>query len=402
MSRLRSHRAVATVLLALAPLAGCSPSSTSYPLPASPAGAITLLVRLGEDTLGFEQYTRTGTRMEGILVQRVPFTNIAHYSVELGAGDVPTRAEYTLRRGNGAPVIGSTQSLSVAFGTDSVTFTAHRASGDTTRTAAAHGALLPYLNGSYGLFELALARLRASGRDSLEFGIVPLNFNVRGSTPLPVKLLGNDAARITWFGSPLFARVDPRGHLVGMDGSQTTVKVRVDRVAAINLDSIGRAWAARDSVAGPTGQVSTRDTARATIGNAHVWVDYGRPALRGRNVWSNGVLGDTLWRTGANAATQLGTDADIAIGGVTIPAGTYSLWTATTGGYALVVNRQHGQWGTEHDPKQDMVRIPLRATSLSSPVERFTIDFTPDANATLLTLAWATSASASPFRRSRT
>jgi hypothetical protein len=117
-------------------------------------------------------------------------------------------------------------------------------------------------------------------------------------------------------------------------------------------------------------------------------VDYGRPALRGRNVWVNGVLGDTLWRTGANAATQLGTDADIVIGGATIPAGTYSLWTATTGGYQLVVNRQHGQWGTEHDPAQDMVRIPLRETTVSSPVERFTIGFVPESGSTLLTLTW--------------
>ena len=388
MSRHRSSRAVATALLTVTPFAGCSTSSTSYPLPASPAGATTLLVRLGEDTLGIEQYTRDATRMQGVLVQRVPFTTVAHYNVELGAGNVPKRAEYTLRRGNGTPVVGSTQSLSVAFGTDSVTFTAHRASGDTTRTAALRGTFLPYLNGSYGLFELALARLRAAARDSMDFAIVPLNFNVRGTTPLPIRITGADAARINWFGDPLFARFDARGRLVGMDGSQTTDKVRVDRVSAVNVDSVGRAWALRDSISGPVGQVSTRDTARATIGNAHVWVDYGRPALRGRNVWANGVLGDTLWRTGANAATQLGTDGDIAIGGVTIPAGTYSLWTATTGGYQLVVNRQHGQWGTEHDPKQDMVRIPLRESPVTPPVERFTIDFAPATDARMLTFTW--------------
>ena len=390
MSRTRFDFTVAATLLALVPLAGCSSSSTSLPLPVSPAGATTLLVRLGEDTLGVEQYTRTGSRMQGVLVQRVPFTTVAHYNVELGAGNVPERAEYTLRRGNGTPVVGSTQSLSVAFGTDSVTFTAHRASGDTTRTAAMHGAFLPYLNGSYGLLELGLARLRASGRDSMQFDIVPLNFNVRGSTPLPVKIVGSDAARINWFGDPLFARFDSRARLVGLDGSQTTDKVRVDRVSAVNIDSLGRAWAVRDSIAGPVGQVSTRDTARATIGNAHVWVDYGRPALRGRNVWTNGVLGDTLWRTGANAATQLGTDADIVIGGATIPAGTYSLFTATTGGYHLVVNKQHGQWGTEYDRSQDLVRIPLRESTAGDSVERFNIGFEPQAGESMLTLAWGT------------
>jgi hypothetical protein len=388
MMRLRSDSAVSAALVALLPLAGCTSSSTSVPLPSVPAGATTLLVRLGDDTLGVEQYTRTGSRMQGVLVQRVPFTTVAHYTVELGTGIVPERAEYTLRRGNGVPVQGSTQSLSVAFGSDSVTFTAHRASGDTTRSAALQGVYLPYLNGSYGLFELALVRLRAAGRDSMQFAIVPLNFNVRGTSPLPVTITSTDAARINWFGDPLFARFDTRGRLIGLDGSQTTDKVRVDRVSAVNMDSLGRAWAVRDSIAGPVGQVSTRDTARVTIGNAHLWVDYGRPALRGRDVWANGVLGDTLWRTGANAATQLSTDADIMIGGVTIPAGIYSLWTATTGGYHLVVNKQHGQWGTEYDRAQDLVRIPLTESAASPPVERFTIRFTPDGSASLLTLAW--------------
>jgi len=387
MPRLRSDLAVVAAF-ALVAIAGCTPSSTSTPLPSSPPGAITLLVRLGDDTLGVEQYLRNGSRMQGVLVQRVPFTTVAHYTVDLGAGEVPQRAEYTLRRGNGATVAGASQSLSVIFGADSVSFTAHRATGDTTRAAAAHGALLPYLNGSYALFELAIARLRASGHDSTLFGIVPLNFNVRGSTPLAVKLVGTDAARIDWFGYPLYARFDTRGRLIGLDGTQTTVKVRVDRVAAMDLDSLGRTWAQRDSASGPAGQVSTRDTARATIGNAHVWVDYGRPSLRGRNVWSSGVLGDTLWRTGANAATQLGTDADIVIGGATIPAGTYSLWTSTTGGYRLVVNRQHGQWGTEYDRSQDLVRVPMRESQLSSPVERFTIGLEPQGSATMLTLDW--------------
>jgi hypothetical protein len=387
MSRFRSDLIVVAAF-ALVAIPGCTPSSTSTPLPASPVGSTTLLVRLGDDTLGVEQYTRNGSRMEGVLVQRVPFTTVAHYTVDVGAGEVPQRAEYTLRRGNGAMVAGTSQSLSVAFVPDSVRFTAHRASGDTTRAAAARGALLPYLNGSYALFELAIARLRASGHDSTEFGIVPLNFNVGGSTPLAVKLVGTDAARIDWFGYPLYARFDSRGRIIGLDGTQTTVKVRVDRVAAIDLDSLGRAWAQRDSATGPVGQVSTRDTVRATIGNAHVWLDYGRPSLRGRNVWMNGVLGDTLWRTGANAATQLGTDADIVIGGATVPAGTYSLWTSTAGGYRLVVNRQHGQWGTEYDRAQDLVRVPLRESSVSSPVDRFTIGLVPQGSETILTMDW--------------
>jgi len=385
---LRFRRAAAAAFVALAPLVACAPA-VSVPVAAPGAGGpTTLLVRLGADTIGVEQYTRTPTRMEGVLVQRSPFTTIARYNVDIGASQTPVRAEYSLRRGDGTMITGQMQSLSVRFTPDSVTFIGHRSNGDTTRATAASGEVLPYLNGSYGLFELAIARLLAAGRDSATFAIVPLSWGARGTSPLPVKLIGRDSARITWFGYPLYARHDGRGNLLWVDGSLTTVKVRVDRVPAMQIDTLSHEWSARDQATGIAGPASTRDTARATIGNANVWVDYGRPALRGRNVWVNGVLGDTIWRTGANAATQLRTDADISIGGTRVPAGIYSLWThVTPSGYELIVNKQAGQWGTEYHADRDLVRVPLRASDVTVPVERFTIVLEPRG---MLTMGWGT------------
>jgi hypothetical protein len=107
-------------------------------------------------------------------------------------------------------------------------------------------------------------------------------------------------------------------------------------------------------------------------------------------VWASGVLGDTLWRTGANAATQFRTDVDVVLGGKPVPAGTYTLWTATTGGYQLVVNKQVGQWGTVYDRNQDLVRIPLQETSVATPAERFTIAVEPQSPGALLELTWGT------------
>ena len=39
----------------------------------------------------------------------------------------------------------------------------------------------------------------------------------------------------------------------------------------------------------------------ATIGDAKIWIDYGRPAKRGREVWGKLVPYDTTWRFGAKA-----------------------------------------------------------------------------------------------------
>ena len=393
----RFRQPIAAALLALAPVLACAPVG---PAPStSPSTAVeptTFLVRLGADTLGVEQFTRTATRLEGVLVQRAPYTTIARYSVDLGPGNVPIRAEQSLRRGDGSPITGQMQSLSVRYSADSVTFIGHRTGGDTSRATAVKGDRLPFLNGSYGLYELALTRLLSSRRDSATFAATPLSWGAQGTTPLPVRLIGGDSVRILRFGSPLYLRHDGRGNILWVDGTRTTLKVRVDRVATVAPDSLAREWSARDQATGVAGPASTRDTARAMIGRANVWVDYGRPSLRGRDVWVNGVLGDSIWRTGANAATQLRTDVALDIGGTEVPAGIYSLFTrATPRGYELIVNRQAGQWGTEYHAERDLARIPLRETTIAMPVERFTI--TLDAGGAL-NMTWGTKQLSVPIR----
>ncbi|HEY6116731.1 MAG TPA: DUF2911 domain-containing protein, partial [Candidatus Dormibacteraeota bacterium] len=75
-----------------------------------------------------------------------------------------------------------------------------------------------------------------------------------------------------------------------------------------------------------------------------------------------------------NQATQLITDKDLVIGGTTVSAGTYSLFTIPSAkGWQLIINKQHGQWGTDYDAKQDLARIPMRLRTLATPTERFTI-----------------------------
>lgn len=386
----RLRRAFAAAFAVLPVLAACS-RSTSLPAPA-PIESTTLLTRLGADTIAVEQYTRTATRVEGVLVLRVPVTAVGRYSVDLDAAGAPVRASYSVRRGDGVEIPNNPQSLSVRYSADSVFLVGHRSAGDTARAAAVRGELVPYVNGSYGLYELALSRLRASNRDSAEFALVPLNFGMRSTSPLAVRRIGADSLRINYFGNPLYARHDAAGRLLFLDGSQTTGKVRVDRVATLDVQALAREWTLREQSSAPIGQTSTRDTVRATIGAATLWIDYGRPALRGRDVWANGVLGDTLWRTGANAATQLRTDVEINIGGTTVPPGTYTLWTAIAGGrYSLVINRQFGQWGTVYDARRDLARVPLTVSTAAAPAERFTIAVTPQGTrAGLLVLSWGT------------
>jgi hypothetical protein len=104
-----------------------------------------------------------------------------------------------------------------------------------------------------------------------------------------------------------------------------------------------------------------------------------------------------VWRTGANAATQLTTDAPIIIGGHRIPAGTYSLWTIPReDGATLIVNAQAGQWGTHYDRSRDLTRVEMRREPAAEPVERFTIAVESGAEAGVLRLSWERTSYAVP------
>jgi hypothetical protein len=145
---------------------------------------------------------------------------------------------------------------------------------------------------------------------------------------------------------------------------------------------------------------SPRDTARATVGGAQVMVDYGRPYKKGRTIFgANGLVPyGQVWRTGANAATTLVTSADLTIGGTRVPQGTYTLYTIPAAdGWQLVVNRQTGQWGTDYDQGRDLARIPMRVSTVASPVEQFTIAVEPAA----LVMRWDTVQASVPIAAAR-
>jgi len=147
--------------------------------------------------------------------------------------------------------------------------------------------------------------------------------------------------------------------------------------------------------------LSPRDTVhfQASSGQ-HVYIDYGRPAMRGRRIMGELVPFGRVWRTGANAATTLVTPVDLQIGEARIPRGTYTLYTIPSqGGWTLIVNRQTGQWGTQYEQARDLVRIPMRVSTLERPVERFTIGMEPARNGQgTLAMEWERTRAYVPIR----
>ena len=122
-----------------------------------------------------------------------------------------------------------------------------------------------------------------------------------------------------------------------------------------------------------------------------VTIDYSRPSMRGRKIFGGLVPYGQVWRTGANAATSLKTDVDLTIGGATVPAGSYTLYTIPSeNGWKLIINKQTGQWGTAYEEKDDLARVDMKVSKNASPTEQFTISFDKTGpSAATLKLDWA-------------
>ena len=135
---------------------------------------------------------------------------------------------------------------------------------------------------------------------------------------------------------------------------------------------------------------SPHETTKATIDGATITVEYGRPSVRGRKIMGELVPYGKVWRTGADEATTLTTDKAIQIGGTSVPAGKYTLYTLPgESSWQLIVNKQTGQWGTVYDEKQDLGRIPLKKGATAGPVEQLTISLDKNpAGGGVLKIAW--------------
>jgi hypothetical protein len=122
-------------------------------------------------------------------------------------------------------------------------------------------------------------------------------------------------------------------------------------------------------------------TADCAIKGKKVSIDYSRPSLKGRKLGKELAPYGKVWRTGANEATTLTTAIDLDIGGVKVPAGTYTLYTLPSEGtWKLIINKQTGQWGTEYHEDQDLARVDMKKQEIVVPVEQFTIALDQDSN----------------------
>jgi hypothetical protein len=157
----------------------------------------------------------------------------------------------------------------------------------------------------------------------------------------------------------------------------------------------------------------TRATASTQINGKSVTIEYGSPALKGRNLaeFMKKLPADRIWRAGAGAMTSLTTETDLNIGGKKVPAGKYSLYMHCPegGNFSLVINSDLGMplgeiipnapperakqiyprfWAYTKDiGDKEVARVSLKQID-SKDTDSLIYSFRPAGDGALLTISW--------------
>ncbi len=95
------------------------------------------------------------------------------------------------------------------------------------------------------------------------------------------------------------------------------------------------------------------------VDGVEITIEYGRPNVKGREIWGALVPYDRVWRTGADEATTIAFAGPVMVGGQALAAGRYGLFTIPgEGEWTVILNRVADQWGAYgYDAGEDALRI---------------------------------------------
>jgi len=367
--------------------------------PAKQYGFLTLL---GHDTISVENISRQGNTLTSDEVDRFPLVRVRHTVVNLNDNGSIRHLEMDIHTPGEEP--GHRDRKVVAdVANNKVHLSKTDSAGTVTRDFATGGAIVvAHVPQMYSLYELyfTAASMQLRAPKPVAGNSVPMRqfyidreFDRFPLGEATVTRPGNGKEEIIhdWLSGTGEAVVDSGNNMLSYSGARTTYKVEVKRLAAPpNVKDIASRFEAKEKEEGAVRSLSVRDSLQAHIGGAKFTIDYGRPLLRGRTLLGDVISYDRVWRTGANAATQFTTSTPIKLAGMSVPAGSYTLFTAPhTGSVDLIVNKRTGEWGTEYTGSLDLGSARMISEIATSPVEKFTISIIPsDARHGKLVLEW--------------
>lgn len=142
-------------------------------------------------------------------------------------------------------------------------------------------------------------------------------------------------------------------------------------------------------------QGGSRGKASATVGSAHISIDYGRPMLKGRDPLTMMEPG-RVWRMGASAPTTISTDQDLMFGNTRVPKGKHILLARMTEPGKWVLLASTKAWDA-YDPSAKIAETPMKLEKNQDPVEQMTIKISGHGNQGDVEVSWGTSRLAASF-----
>jgi hypothetical protein len=127
-------------------------------------------------------------------------------------------------------------------------------------------------------------------------------------------------------------------------------------------------------------------------GGKTIKTNYSSPRIKGRKIYGDLVPFGQVWRAGANEATTFVTSSDVVVGGKTVPAGSYTIFTIPAADkWTLIINKKTGEWGIPYKYESDeLARVDMKVSKLPAPVETFTIGYDKSGGGCTLRMDWET------------
>lgn len=121
---------------------------------------------------------------------------------------------------------------------------------------------------------------------------------------------------------------------------------------------------------------SPYSTVSQVVGLTEVEIAYSRPAMKGRDIYGELVPFESLWRTGANAATKISFPEPLSIEGKELAAGEYSIFTIPgKGEWTIILNKDAKVSVANYDQSKDAARFTVKPQKTKMDFESFTIMF---------------------------
>lgn len=161
----------------------------------------------------------------------------------------------------------------------------------------------------------------------------------------------------------------------------------------------------------PSRRLSPIGIARTHIGDTYVKVTYGRPYVRGREIFGANTDSSSflvpfgeIWRTGASESTEITTTGPVIVAGNRLEAGTYSIFTVPAAdAWVFHISPQLGLDGTGifdaeagvftpnvYQTENDLFTfsVPVNMLPEDQPVDQFTIAFEDADQGVHMVLRW--------------